>query len=343
MELYLFGRTLLLLLVLIAQVNAKCDIFESRRADLLRIQQLDHQRSTPFTPIMGNRKHTPVFTITGTEATVTVGTGTVTGDTSLVHPTNRAATHFISTIYVVNQDNIIIAMNLLSGTTSQPSLTFQIPRETTSIQAFSFCNNHGLHGSEVSQVTATGTALAACAVIPCYEDTIGIENGVCVQFTVMEADAMRRQLSEHKQEKPFVPATSNFKHTPYVTITGTSAKVTVGLGTTSGNAADPIHPSVSSEDPLVVHYIEMLFVKDQTGKIIAASYLPATKFPPTLEFLIPSGTTSLTAFSMCNTHGLFQSSIVSVPSSSQGSGSLVCGVAECGGVEVINQLDHDDL
>ena len=47
------------------------------------------------------------------------------------------------------------------------------------------------------------------------------------------------------------------------------------------------------------HWIEYIWAKNQDGAVIAIIKLAATD-SPTLEFDVPDGTTSITAFEMCN-------------------------------------------
>jgi desulfoferrodoxin (superoxide reductase-like protein) len=88
-------------------------------------------------------------------------------------------------------------------------------------------------------------------------------------------------------------------HVPAVTLSGTTAMV---------------------ETPHVLtaaHYITALYLKDQTNQIIAFLELeqPAAgdAFPKaTATFVIPAGTTKVTAFSHCNLHDVWKSDPVNV-------------------------------
>ena len=53
-----------------------------------------------------------------------------------------------------------------------------------------------------------------------------------------------------------------------------------------------------------VHWITELYVKDDTGKIIAMATLdPTGASRATLEFNVPPSANTLTAYSWCNIHG----------------------------------------
>merc|ERR1712187_9396 len=110
-------------------------------ADLNRRQQLIWD-SPPFTEALG-AKHTPYITIQGNLGTVIVGDG------SPYHPmsggSDPTSVHFITHIYVVDQSGNIVAMQNLDPTGMDiASISFTIPRYTTSLTAYEFCNLHGL-------------------------------------------------------------------------------------------------------------------------------------------------------------------------------------------------------
>eukprot|EP01063_Lacrimia_lanifica_P000561 TRINITY_DN102_c1_g1_i1.p1 TRINITY_DN102_c1_g1~~TRINITY_DN102_c1_g1_i1.p1 ORF type:complete len:1961 (+),score=1005.92 TRINITY_DN102_c1_g1_i1:472-5883(+) len=253
-------------------------------------------------------KHQPYASIEGTQATITVGLGTVSGNPDdKIHPTTASSdplkAHFIERIYAVDQNDVVVAMTELTATTERPSLTFEVPAGTTSFRAFSFCNTHGLYVSEVYDVTATGAGAAMCAMADgCAANTVGVVDGVCVQHAVMVANSQRAQLDYFGSDVPFTAATST-KHTPYLTVEGSRGRVTVGLGTVTHSEADPIHPTTASSDPATVHFIELLYVKDQDGVVVAMRRLQGQE--DFMEFAIPPTATSLTAYSHCNKHGLY--------------------------------------
>jgi len=87
------------------------------------------------------------------------------------------------------------------------------------------------------------------------------------------------------------------KHAPFVTISGEKAKIQVG---------SPVPHGVD-----LGHYIDFIWAKNQNGAIIATKRIG--KVPrnmakaPVFTFAIPDGTTSITAFSSCNIHGVWSS------------------------------------
>ena len=72
------------------------------------------------------------------------------GDVDIaVHPmkasVNGSEPHWVTHIYVVNQDNKVIAMESLDPTfVDVAAMEFDIPPGVTSVKAYEFCNIHGL-------------------------------------------------------------------------------------------------------------------------------------------------------------------------------------------------------
>jgi len=127
-------------------------------ADFLRRQQLTWGRAAPFNESDG-AKHTPYIAINGTVATVTVGDG------SPYHPMVAApgAVHFVTHIYVLDQDGAFVALDVLDPAGADVArTTFAVPAGATSLRAYEFCNLHGLwEGPAVAvatpHVTPVGT------------------------------------------------------------------------------------------------------------------------------------------------------------------------------------------
>eukprot|EP00754_Rhynchopus_humris_P012846 Rhum_TRINITY_DN14307_c1_g1::Rhum_TRINITY_DN14307_c1_g1_i2::g.79716::m.79716 len=311
-----------------------CPIHTALQADLLRRHRADHSVADAFAPTAENTKHTPFIAVTGRTARVTVGLGTVSGNSAdPIHPTE--AGHHITHIYAVDQNANIVAMTALLGAGGKrPSLTFVVPKYTTSVTAYAFCNLHGLHVSATVEVTETGEAPRSCGMTSCFPDGTGLVNGVCQDHFEIETEALRRQVAEFNRDTAFTPTADNTKHTPFVTLSGTRARVTVGLGTVSGNPNDLIHPTVGSGDPLLVHFIDVIYVKNQDGTVIAAGSMSPVGGQPVLEFEVPVGTTSVTAYAFCNTHGLHGSTVVQTPTTSVY--GVECGAHVCAGERVLS-------
>eukprot|EP01060_Flectonema_neradi_P006306 TRINITY_DN14234_c0_g1_i1.p1 TRINITY_DN14234_c0_g1~~TRINITY_DN14234_c0_g1_i1.p1 ORF type:complete len:546 (+),score=128.44 TRINITY_DN14234_c0_g1_i1:44-1639(+) len=316
-----------------------CEMFDGRRADILRLQQLEHGVGTPFTPTDANKKHTPVITFDEVRGygTVTVGTGTTSGETQFIHPTDRPGNHFISTIYVTNYETgEILTLNMMTATTDSPSLRIAIPNSQTirQIEAFAFCNIHGLYSSGPISVPGTFSSTQSCSLESCNVDTVGVENNVCAQFDVLEKDLLRRQQNEQGQSTPFVASDSNKKHTPVLVLSEKlsvlTGRVTIGLGSITGVAAET-HGNTFSTDPNVIHYIEFIYVKDQNDVIIAAGSYSVSDVAA-FEFPVPKGVQTLTPFVMCNIHGAFVGETVTVDQAAiVHAGSQTCGTSVCWG------------
>jgi len=116
------------------------------------------------------KKHTPYIRVDGSQGTVTVGDG------SPFHPmvasADPATVHYVTHIYVVDQNNKTIAMENLDPTNvAKASITFVVPSDATSLTAYEWCNLHGLwKGPTVSLSKATtsgcsGMRLAVVAML----------------------------------------------------------------------------------------------------------------------------------------------------------------------------------
>lgn len=128
---------------------------------------------------------------------------------------------------------------------------------------------------------------------------------------------------------PYVDAGIDEKHSPFIVLNSTHAKVVVGKGAVTGDPNDLVHPMV--DDPDVIHFIQLIWVEDQSGNLVSMRHLsPAEPAPATMYFEIPTGTTSLRAFELCNLHGLYRSPAVSVASGqTSASAPAACSVQQC--------------
>mmetsp|Transcript_36497 Transcript_36497/g.53505 ORF Transcript_36497/g.53505 Transcript_36497/m.53505 type:complete len:322 (+) Transcript_36497:81-1046(+) len=111
--------------------------FDSFHADFMRRQGLDpFESDKPYSEENG-KKHTPYITVENGMGKVTVG---VEGE---MHP--MVSYHWITDIYVIDQDENIIAMKSLDPTNvDEASMNFTVPNTATSLTAYEWCNLHGL-------------------------------------------------------------------------------------------------------------------------------------------------------------------------------------------------------
>merc|ERR1719203_395576 len=114
-------------------------------------------------------------------------------------------------------------------------MTFTIPAGATQLQAYEWCNLHGLfEGPAVSVITA-GTDPAVCAF-----------DGLDVSAQASFIGDLNRRQQLTWDSPPFTEALGA-KHTPYITIQGSLGMVTVGDGS-------PYHPMSGGSDPGSVHF-----------------------------------------------------------------------------------------
>lgn len=258
----------------------------SLHADFMRMQAQDFSSTVPFNESKG-KKHTPYITIDGTKGTVKVGDG------SPFHPmvasADQTKVHFITHIYVLDQSGNFVAMSRLDptgGGTAQ--MTFDVPKAATKLVAYEWCNLHGLWVGPEKTVTA-GPNAATCA-----KPTVPKTSQVSII-----ADLKRLQAAAPFSSAVPYNESKGKKHTPYITLSGTTGTVNVGDG-------NPYHPMVASTDQNKVHWISLIYVLDQAGNIVTMQNLDPTGVDKaTITFTVPSGATSLTAYEWCNKHGLW--------------------------------------
>jgi len=94
----------------------------------------------------------------------------------MVASSDPAMVHFITHIYVTDQDGEVVSMRSLDPSVmSTASITFAVPRNASSLTAYEFCNKHGLWRGPTMQIPqrnaipkTTGgrqrTALSGCAM-----------------------------------------------------------------------------------------------------------------------------------------------------------------------------------
>jgi desulfoferrodoxin (superoxide reductase-like protein) len=123
----------------------------SVHADFLRLQAQVFESETPFTEADGE-KHVPYITV-NKDGTSSILVGKVGGP---IHPMNGSADgettpHWITEVYVVDQDGKIVAMKSLDPTgVTEATMTFDTPKEATTLQAYAWCNIHGLYEGPVT-------------------------------------------------------------------------------------------------------------------------------------------------------------------------------------------------
>ncbi|KAJ9449941.1 hypothetical protein DIPPA_27312 [Diplonema papillatum] len=317
---------------------ARCKLLEARRVDALRHHRAEVNQVDPFLPSSGDTLHLPVQKFDSGFALVTVGLGAG-------HPTvaseDPGEVHYIASIYVVDDESdTVVAMAEFTATSAgPPSLRFKVSQSVSSLTPFALCNKHGLfQGESAVSPYYHRDAPSFCELNVCSSNELGLDSDhQCAQFSVLKAEALRRQESSFSTTSAFPPSDSNAKHTPFITLDADSStgKVTVGLGTVSGDPSDPTHPTTFSMDPTLLHFIELIYVEDQLGRVVAAGQLTVVDVEPAvLGFTIPTGVTHLTAFALCNQHGLFASSNLSVDGRASSltpfESPRMCGVSACG-------------
>lgn len=295
-------------LLCVVSASTESPFCPTLHADFLRRQQAaPFNASAPYDESDG-KKHTPYLAISGTRATVTVGDG------SPYHPMvpskDPGTVHFVTHIYIVNQDGAIVGMDALDPTMGVPATaSFDIPKGTTKLQAYEWCNLHGLwEGPEVS-VSSAVTSDPACSKDDLAE----------AAHDSYHADLSRRQaLAPWEENEPYTEDDGK-KHTPYIEVDRGTATVTVGDG-------NPFHPMTASSDPTTVHFVTHIYVVDQNDNIVVMQNLdPQGVDKATISFSVPEGVTNLTAYEFCNLHGLWKGPTVQITSGdvSAGFGSRV--------------------
>lgn len=115
-------------------------------ADLLRKQKKHHGQDGAFTTLSHTEKedkHTPHISFHEDKIRVTVG------DDKIKHPmkdsTNPDEVHWVTHIYVLDQDENCVGLEALDPTTADiAQVEFPIPVNATKLTPYEFCNLHGL-------------------------------------------------------------------------------------------------------------------------------------------------------------------------------------------------------
>ena len=137
--------------------------WESVHADFMRQQKasFDTDKGEPFDESDGE-KHTPYITLKD-DGTASILVGNVDG---AIHPMNSSPDgveepHWITELYVVDEKGDIVTMSTLDPTgVDTATLDFEVPEGTKSLQAYSWCNLHGLWKGPIVEVETASTDAA---------------------------------------------------------------------------------------------------------------------------------------------------------------------------------------
>lgn len=261
-------------------------------AEFTRRQLSEHEAETPYDQSSG-AKHTPFITFEDGMATVTVGDG------NPYHPMTASAdpstVHFVSHIYVMDQNGNIVHLESLDPVEGSPAVTtFEVPSGATSLTAYEWCNLHGLWMGPTVDVENDGTAMPSCGLIHPPE----------AAWPSIHADLTRMQSEPpFSSIEPYTEA-DGAKHTPYITLNedGTSGSVVVGT--------EEVYHPMSADAP---HWVTVIYITDQNGDIITLKNMdPDGVDKAEMTFDIPEGVSEVTAWEFCNMHGLWKGPSVSV-------------------------------
>lgn len=131
--------------------------WESVHTDFMRLQmEPPHNSPIAFTEVAGE-KHTP-FIALNDDGTASVLVGRIGGS---VHPMTGSpdgvgTPHWITEIYVMDQSRKIVAMSTLDSADEYATMNFTVPEGTTQVQAYAWCNIHGLWASAAVEVESAG-------------------------------------------------------------------------------------------------------------------------------------------------------------------------------------------
>ena len=268
------------------------DYCSTIHSDFTRRQLLEHSVDTPYDET-GGAKHVPFIEIENGMATVTVGDG------NPFHPMvaseDPSTVHFVSHIYVMDQDGNIVHLENLDPVQGAPAVTsFEIPSGTTSLTAYEWCNLHGLWVGPTVDVATEGTTMPTCSLVHPTE----------ASWPSIHADLVRMQSNPPFSESSPYTETSGAKHTPYITLSedGTSGSVVVGT--------EEVYHPMDGEKP---HWVTVIYITDENDTIIAMKNLdPNDVDKAEMTFDIPEGVKEVSAWEFCNLHGLWKGPSVSV-------------------------------
>lgn len=329
-------------LTLLHSLASADDYCKSMHADFLRRQKESWDMDRPFIggfPKDGGEDMTNKFWTHetfikehGGWVTATVGPGRTPGDHAHRYhpmkpeePVHHSEAHFITHIYVMNQNGDIVIMETMDPTVEHEGLygdlargkaqiEFPLPRGATQLKGFAFCNQHGLWEGKWVQIEGEGTKNVTCK--------FGATPRNAWHSTMQKLQwRMKRhphnKTGAYNESDPLHEATFGYtiphdvhdhthedeelakRHIPVITMDGAKGFVDV---------ID--HPMVASTDPEKVHFITHLYVLDQFGHVVALKHLNPEHDKAHIRITIPRHATELTAFSFCNRHGLWKGKTV---------------------------------
>jgi desulfoferrodoxin-like iron-binding protein len=120
------------------------DAWETRASELEASQSAEYTAAAPGPWAGKEGGHVPSLT-SGATATIE----TMHGQTVGVPDEDD---HFITTLYVKDQDGVVIHLLELDGSEEAPTSSFTPPEGTTQMTAYSYCNLHGLWMSDTVTV-----------------------------------------------------------------------------------------------------------------------------------------------------------------------------------------------
>ena len=178
-----------------------------------------------------------------------------------------------------------------------------------------------------------GTVSAQCTGGVCAAVKAELERRHFAKSGVAAAFAPLAEMTADERQK-LEPSTRDLLalHEPVVTVRSGVVSVTVGAGSDADNAAPGrapfplVHPmsgtgTATPMDPFANHFVEGIYVVDESDNIVASSGLmfPASHPTPTLTFALPAAnpagneTATLTAYASCSQHGLYKGRTVPLP------------------------------
>ncbi|KAJ9464166.1 hypothetical protein DIPPA_11510 [Diplonema papillatum] len=281
----------------------------------------DHERfnghADPFPPNASAESvmRTPLWTVYDN------GTATASMQTDLLtNPTlDKDDLKYVSALFVTDGDSELLAVALHGPFQAAPvSITVTVGKLST-VTAYAFISGEGLYSSAPATIDGPSFPAVvpppACQLESCFPYEASAFTSLpfpeCYLSVFFVIDAFQRQglLFEEEMNADRDPATRAM-HTPHITVrNATTAEVTIG-GVFGGNPAAQVHPTVASDDPDDVHFIELIFVLDDAERVVAfRRFFPGGggdgDAQASLVFDIPSTTSSLQAFAYCNRHGLW--------------------------------------
>ena len=138
--------------------------WSSVHADFMRMQKDMFNSTVPFSDMEDEHyaKHTPHLTLKG-DGTASVLVGEAGG---ITHPMNGSPDgisqpHFITELYIMDQNNNIVVMESLDTTgVDTATLDFDVPKGAESLKVYAWCNLHGLWSSPAVEVASVSVATA---------------------------------------------------------------------------------------------------------------------------------------------------------------------------------------